>query len=90
MAPEGLHSKSLSIFIDCTLRFDCTVYVECKERRSNARSLLGMLALSVMSGDDIKLIAEGPEEDIAMEKLVELVQTNFINKELIEEIRNRR
>lgn len=89
-ASEGLHGKNLSTFIDCAYRFDCKIYVECKERRSNARSLMGMLALSVMQSDDIKLIMDGADEEIAAKELKELFKTNFLDKKVVDRIRNRK
>ena len=89
-ASEGLHGKNLSTFIDCAYHFDCKIYVECKERRSNARSLMGMLALSVMQGDDIKLIMDGADEEIAAKELRELFRTNFLDKKVVDRIRDRK
>lgn len=87
--PEGLHGNSLSTFIDCAHHFKCTIFVECKDKRYNARSLMGMLALSVMQGDEIRLIADGEDEEIAMEELKELIRTNFLDQKVIDRIRNR-
>lgn len=89
-APEGLHGKNLSTFIDCAYHFDCKIYVECKERRSNARSLMAMLALSVMQGDDIKLVMDGADEEIAASEMRELFRTNFLDKKVVDRIRDRK
>lgn len=84
--PEGLHGTNLSTFIDCATRFYCTISVECDGRRANAKSLMGMLTLSVMPNSTVKLIADGPDAEEAVAWLKELICTNFLSKQVIERI----
>lgn len=88
-ATEGLHGKNASTFIDCALRFESDIWVECNEKRYRAKSLMGMLALHVYQGDNIRIIAEGVDEEEAVNELSELCRTNFIDKSVIERIRAR-
>ena len=54
-----------------------TILVEKEERRVNAKSLLGILALGITKGTTINLIADGPDEEEAVNALVELITSNF-------------
>ena len=51
--------------------------MEKDERRVNAKSLLGVLSLGIVKGTAINLIADGPDENEALEGLSELISTNF-------------
>ena len=57
--------------------FKSTILVEKEERRVNAKSLLGILSLGITKGTTINLIADGPDEEEAVNALVELITSNF-------------
>ena len=51
--------------------------MENEERRVNAKSLLGVLSLGIVGGTTIKIIADGVDEQEAVDALVKLVETGF-------------
>ena len=57
--------------------FKRSIWVEKEERRVNAKSLLGVLSLGIMGGTDIRIIADGSDEEAAVEGLVSLVKSGF-------------
>ena len=50
---------------------------EKEERRVNAKSLLGILSLGIIGGTTIRIIADGSDEQDAVEGLVDLVDSGF-------------
>ena len=50
---------------------------EKEERRVNAKSLLGVLSLGIVGGTNIRIIADGSDEEEAVASLVGLVQSGF-------------
>ena len=48
-----------------------------EERRVNAKSLLGVLSLGIVKGTEITLIANGPDEEEAVEALAALLASDF-------------
>ena len=44
-----------------------------EERRINAKSLLGVLSMGITKGTRISLIAEGPDEEEAVNTLTEML-----------------
>ena len=48
-----------------------------QERRVNAKSLLGVLSLGIVGGTPIRIIADGADEEAAVEGLVKLVESGF-------------
>ena len=73
----GLHARPATFFIQRANEFKSSVWVEKEERRVNAKSLLGMLSLGIVGGTTIRIVADGPDEQEAVESLVALVNSGF-------------
>ena len=73
----GLHARPATFFIQKANEFKSSIWVEKDERRVNAKSLLGVLSLGIVKGTTITLIADGDDEETAVNTLVELVKDNF-------------
>ncbi|MBC8535176.1 HPr family phosphocarrier protein [Feifania hominis] len=73
----GLHARPATFFIQKANEFKSSVWVEKDERRVNAKSLLGVLSLGVTKDTRITIIADGPDEETAVNALVELINSNF-------------
>ena len=67
----GLHARPATFFIQKANEFKSSIWVEKEERRVNAKSLLGVLSLGIMGGTDIRIIADGSDEEAALSKLME-------------------
>ncbi|HIV85853.1 MAG TPA: HPr family phosphocarrier protein, partial [Candidatus Monoglobus merdigallinarum] len=48
-----------------------------EDRRVNAKSLLGVLSLGITKGLTITIIADGHDEEDAVNSLVELISSSF-------------
>ena len=73
----GLHARPATFFIQKANEFKSSVWVEKEERRVNAKSLLGVLSLGIVGGTTIRIIADGADEQAAVEGLVKLVDSAF-------------
>ena len=73
----GLHARPATVFIQKANEYKASVWVEKEERRVNAKSLLGVLSLGIVGGTTIKIIADGVDEQEAVDALVKLVETGF-------------
>ncbi len=73
----GLHARPATFFIQKANEFKSSIWVEREERRVNAKSLLGVLSLGIVGGTTIRIIADGTDEETAVEELVKLVQSGF-------------
>ena len=43
-------------------KFDSSVYLETGDKKVNAKSIMGMMSLSLHTGDELKVMAEGSDE----------------------------
>ena len=73
----GLHARPATFFIQKANEFRSSIWIEKEERRVNAKSLLGILSLGIIGGTQIKIIADGADEQDAVNALVELVESGF-------------
>ena len=73
----GLHARPATFFIQKANEFRCSIWVEKDDRKVNAKSLLGVLSLGIVMGTTINLIADGADEEQAVETLAELVNSKF-------------
>ena len=74
----GLHARPATFFIQKTNEYKSSIWVEKEERRVNAKSLLGVLSLGIVGGTTIRIIADGTDEQTAVEAHVKLVETGFV------------
>ena len=73
----GLHARPATFFIQKANEFKSSIWVEKEERRVNGKSLLGVLSLGIIGGTAIRIIADGSDEDLAVNSLVALVESEF-------------
>ena len=73
----GLHARPATFFIQKANEFKSSIWVEKEERRVNAKSLLGVLSLGIVGGTQIRVIADGSDEQEAVENLIKLVESGF-------------
>ena len=73
----GLHARPATFFIQKANEYKSSIWVERDERKVNAKSLLGVLSLGITKGLSITIMAEGPDEEEAVNDLVSLVSSDF-------------
>ena len=73
----GLHARPATFFIQKAMAYQSSIWVEKEDRRVNAKSLLGVLSLGVAQGMTIKLIADGYDEEDALNGLETLIRSGF-------------
>ena len=73
----GLHARPATFFIQKANEYKSSIWVEKEERRVNAKSLLGILSLGIVGGAKIRFIADGSDEQLAVDGLVKLVEGGF-------------
>ncbi len=73
----GLYARPATFFIQKANEFKSSIWIEKDERRVNAKSLLGILSLGVTTGTTIRIIADGPDNQEAVDSLANLVNTGF-------------
>ena len=71
---SGLHNKQATYFVQKANEFECGIWMESGERKMNAKSLLGIMSLGIVTGAVVTLSASGPDEEAAVNSLEALLQ----------------
>ena len=67
--PSGLDSSTIALFIQTASQYESRVYVEVENKRVNAKSIMGMMTLGLPAGEEITVIADGADEEKAIEHI---------------------
>ena len=70
---SGLHNKQATYFVQKANEFECSIYLELESRRMNAKSLLGIMSLGVVTGAKVTITAQGTDAEAAVTALEELL-----------------
>jgi len=70
----GLQARPAALFVQEANRFTSDIYLEKDGRKVNAKSIMGLMSLAVNSGAVIKLIADGNDEEQALQELSEYME----------------
>lgn len=74
---SGLHNRQATYFVQKANEFSCSIWVESGSRKMNAKSLLGIMSLGVVTGSTITLIADGSDAEAAVNALEALLQRDI-------------
>ncbi len=73
----GLHARPATFFIQKSNEFKSSIWVEKGDRRINAKSLLGILSLGIIKGTEIRITADGVDEEAAVSSLINLIENEL-------------
>ena len=71
---SGLHNKQATYFVQKANECDSSIWGESGNRKMNAKSLLGIMSLGVVTGATVTLMAMGPDAEDAVNALEALLQ----------------
>ena len=74
--PSGLDPSTIALFIQIASQYDSSVYVEVKNKKVNAKSIMGMMPLGLNYGDSIVVSANGIDEEEAMKEIEKYLSGN--------------
>ena len=71
---SGLHNKQATYFVQKANEFDSSIWLESGNRKMNAKSLLGIMSLGIITGATVVLSATGADAEAAVNALETLLQ----------------
>ena len=71
---SGLHNKQVAYFVQKANEFKSTIWLESENRKMNAKSLLGIMSLGIVTGSTVTLSAIGPDAEAALNALETLLK----------------
>ena len=71
---SGLHNRQATYFVQKANEFESTIWLESDTRKMNAKSLLGIMSLGIVTGASVILSASGSDAESAVNALEALLQ----------------
>ncbi len=73
----GLHARTAKLLAQNAMLFKSQIMIEGNNKLVNGKSMLSIMSLGIKQGNTIKIIAEGNDEESAIEVLINLIENNF-------------
>ena len=71
---SGLHNSQATYFVQKANEFECSIWLEADNRKMNAKSLLGVMSMGIVTGATVILSASGADAEEAVNALEVLLQ----------------
>ena len=71
---SGLHNRQATYFVQKANEFESSIWLESGNRKMNAKSLLGIMSLGIVTGTTVTLSAIGPDAETAVNALDTVLQ----------------
>jgi len=73
----GIHARPSALLVQTTKNFKSDMFLEKKFDRVNAKSIIGIITLGAIYGTELKIIASGEDEELAVDAIVKLFESKF-------------
>ena len=65
----GLEARPAALFVQTASQFASSIYLKIDNKTINAKSIMGVISLGVIDNQNVTIIAEGQDEEQAVDKL---------------------
>jgi len=69
----GLQARPAAQFVQEANRYSSHIFLEKDGKKINAKSIMGLMSLAITKGETVTLIADGPDEEMALNHLITFV-----------------
>ena len=73
----GIHARPAALLVETANRFSSSVFLEKDGEKINGKSIMGILTLAGTYNAPIKIIADGSDEEDALQTICRLFETKF-------------
>lgn len=73
----GLHARAATKLVTLVNQFDASITVCHGTRTANAASVMGLLLLETCQGQELQLMADGPDAEFAVDAIEDLIKQRF-------------
>jgi phosphocarrier protein HPr len=77
---QGLHARPAAMLVKLCNTFQSEIWVEKADEQVNGKSIMGLMMLAANHGAVIKITAEGPDAETAVEKIGALIESGFMEE----------
>lgn len=73
----GMHARASAKLTQLAAQFKADIWMTRKDRRVNAKSIMGVMMLAASKGTSVGIEIDGEDETEAMEAIVNLISDRF-------------
>ena len=66
---SGLDARPVALLVQVASRYECSIYVEADNKKVNAKSIMGMMTLGLVPGEEVTVTADGADEEEAIHSI---------------------
>ncbi|HOK13787.1 MAG TPA: HPr family phosphocarrier protein [Candidatus Kapabacteria bacterium] len=74
---SGIHTRPAASIVKLASKFKSEIYLIRDKFAINGKSIIGVMTLAAEQGSEIKVRAEGPDEQEAVDEIVKLFESGF-------------
>ena len=67
----GLEARPVAMLVQVASQHESSVYIQSEGKKVNAKSIMGMMSLALNSGESVTVVADGKDEQEAMQSIEE-------------------
>jgi len=72
----GLEARPVAMLVQVASQYEASVYIDAESKHVNAKSIMGMMSLGLDTGEELTVIADGTDEEAAVEGIVKFLSGN--------------
>ncbi len=72
---NGLEARPVAMLVQVASKFNSSIYLECEDKKVNAKSIMGMMTLGLVSGEEVVVSADGDDESDAIKEIEDFLST---------------
>ena len=72
---SGLEARPVALLVQVASQHECSIYVEAANKKVNAKSIMGMMTLGLAPGEEVTVIADGVDEEAAIQSIEQYLST---------------
>lgn len=70
---NGLDVRPVALLVQEASKYESTIHILVENKKVNAKSIMGMMSLGLNNGEELQIIAEGSDEEKAVEGIAQFL-----------------
>ena len=70
---NGLEARPIAMLVQVASQYASSIYLESEARKVNAKSIMGMMSMALLNGEEVVIDAEGEDEEAAAAAIEEFL-----------------
>lgn len=66
---EDFDARPIAMLVQVASRFESSIYMIAEDKKVNAKSIMGMMTLTLNKGETVTVMADGEDEQTAIESI---------------------